>query len=170
VELHEGHIGLISKGKGSGCEFYFDLKLSKLEESSPVPSQQPPFHRPVARTKNAIVGIPSDEAITYLPQVLGEQDENSSAFGHEPSPGLSLLKRASSRFQRLAQLDQENPSASASLAFVGRLRSQDLKVHEDFPFGLRVLVVDDSTATRKMAVKLLSSIGCSCTGPQDHDV
>jgi PleD family two-component response regulator len=35
------------------------------------------------------------------------------------------------------------------------------------PLGLRILVADDSALTRKMACRLLSTIGCICTEAED---
>jgi PleD family two-component response regulator len=47
------------------------------------------------------------------------------------------------------------------------LEAQAVLLDPPVPLGLRILVTDDSALTRKMASRLLSTIGCICTEAED---
>ena len=129
MELHGGRVGLISEGKGKGCEFFFDLELRPRPQSMLSPPLAPPSD--------------ATESTTVL---------HDLAARHEL---MKLEERRSLIIKQCLSGDAAFPAA------IPERTGRSVSVSSPFD-QLRVLVVDDSTPTRKMAIRLLSGSKCTC--------
>ena len=132
VELHGGRVGLVSEGKGKGCEFFFDLELK------PRPADMPPTS-----------------------QISSVDRTQSTVVVHDLAARHELMKLE----ERRSQIIQCLSGDAAIPERASRSSSSGAVVFEQ----LRILVVDDSAPTRKMAIRLLSGCNCRCFEAADGD-
>ena len=92
------------------------------------------------------------------------QAKMRKSFRHSMSPFSKITPLMENHMQADIEAQRENPRESAAVLKNEGDRNESVQSH------YKVLVVDDSALVRKMAMKLLRSLGHSCDEADDGDV
>jgi len=182
VALHEGSIGVYSKGLHQGSTFYVDIpiveKRRKNKMSSTIPLESPIVVVEEGSNKMGKEMMnhaeDAEEIADPTEATKEEMKEEASVFTIQPSslPPLpqkssspkSIFKESVSQLKRVPAKTSAEPSTEWLSALSPTSRNNNQHTHEPSPAATpkkksyRLLIVDDSPVNRKMMKRLLQEV------------